>query len=156
MLKFNQIEKLEIAKKLLEEVVESEEFEQLDIHPDLNLYDSIQGIQEVLDNHYPQGYEPPKPVKHLYRVRPWHEKLKNHVFVTLGEVAGTSLIVTALSGCASIACWGISDIDKSIGNPLKPDFAAYSQMYKGLAITSLGVSLGCSVCASVLAKKDDL
>ena len=145
MLKYDQIEKLEIAQEWLEEIVNSPEFSQLDIHPDVTLGDSLQGIEEVLNNHYPFGYEPPKPVKHLYRVRSWQEKLRDHIFVTLGEVAVTSLIVAALSGCVSLACWGLSDIDKSVGNPLKPDFAAASNMYRGLAIASFGLSLGCSV-----------
>ncbi len=154
MLKYDQIEKLEIIQKWLEEIVDSEEFEQLDIYPDVTLGDSLQGVEEVLNDYYPTGYEPPKPVMHLRVARPWHEKLKDHIFVALGEVAGTSLMVAAISGCASLFCWGISDIDKSVGNALKPDFAAHSQMYKGLAIASLGFSLGCTACATAIARGD--
>lgn len=154
MLKYDQVEKLEIMQDWLEEIVNSEEFKELDIYPDVTLGDSLQGVNEVLTNHYPCGYEPPKPVKNLYRVRSWHEKLKDHIFVALGEVASTSLMVAAISGCASLVCWGLSDIDKSVGNALKPDFAAHSQMYKGLAIASLGFSLGCTVCASAIARGD--
>ena len=154
MLKYEQIEKLEIMQDWLEEIVDSEEFKELDIYPDATLGDALFAVDEVVKDHYPSGYEPPKPVKNLYRVRPWHEKLKDHIFVALGEVAGTSLMVAALSGCASLFCWGLSDIDKSVGNALKPDFAAHSQMYKGLAITSLGFSLGCTACASAIARGD--
>ncbi len=151
MLKYDQIEKLEIAQAWIEEIVNSSEFSELDIYPDVTLGDSLQGINEVLSNHYPFGYESPKPALRIERVRLWHEKLKDHIFVTLGEVAVTSLMVAALSGCASLFCWGLSDIDKSAGNVLKPDFAAHSQMYKGLALASLGLSLGCSVATGVMA-----
>lgn len=151
MLKYDQIEKLEIAQQWLEEIVNSPEFSQLNFHPDVTLGDSLQGIEEVLKDHYPCGYLPPKfeSPKEPY-IRSWHEKLRGHIFVLLGEVAVSSLIVAALSGCVSLVCWGLSDIDKSVGNPLKPDFAAASSMYRGLAITSLGLSLGCSVVGGVI------
>ncbi|KAB8313966.1 hypothetical protein SD81_040260 [Tolypothrix campylonemoides VB511288] len=155
MLKYNQIQKLEIAKELIEEVTESPEFSELNIHPDVTLHDSIQGVQEVLKNHYPCGYKPPKlDLSREPYIRSWHEKLSDYIFVGLGNVAGTALIVAALSACISIVGWGASEIKGGMGyKKSAPDFAASSQMYRGLAISSLGLSLCCSVCASVLAKK---
>ena len=96
MLTRSQIERLEIIEQWLEEIAESEEFAELDIHPDVTLGDSLQGVQEVLNAYYPPGYRPPKPTKYLYNVRPWHEKLKNTAFTTLGEISGILVITAAL------------------------------------------------------------
>lgn len=157
MLRYDQIEKLEIIHKWLEEITESEEFAELDIYPDATLEDSLEGVKEVLTNHYPCGYEPPKPVMHIRRVRPWHEKLRDHIFVGLGEVAVTSLLVAAVSGCLSLTLWGASEIKAGMGyKKSAPDFAAQSQMYRGMALASLGLSLGASVGCSVIARAGEM
>jgi hypothetical protein len=150
MLTRSQIERLEIIEQWLEEIAESEEFAELDIHPDVTLGDSLQGVQEVLNAYYPPGYTPPKPTKYLYNVRPWHEKLKNTAFTTLGEISGILVITAALSACTSLFCWGISDTKDAFGYRSKPDFAAQSQAYRGVAIASIGAALGCGVVGSAI------
>lgn len=154
MLTNEQIDRLITIEQWLEEIQDSPEFEALDYHPGLTVGDARQAIADLLDAQKPSNFTPSedKPVMRLYRVRPWHEKLRDRVFVGLGEVAVTSLIVAALNGCAWLTCWGLSDIDKATGNRFKPDFAAQSQMYRGLAIASVGFSLGCSTCASAIAR----
>ena len=152
MLTRSQIERLEIMEQWLEEIVCSEEFTDLDIHPDVTLGDSLQGVQEVLNAYYPPGYTPPKsaPTLHIRTVQPWHEKLKDIAFTTMGEISGILVITAALSGCASLFCWGISDAKDAFGHKQQPDFAAQSQAYRGLALASVGTALGCSVVASVI------
>jgi hypothetical protein len=159
MLNNDQIERLITIEQWLEEIQDSPEFEDLDFYPDLTVGDARQAVAELLDAQKPSNFTTleDKPVMRLYRVRPWHEKLKDHIFVALGEVAVTSLIVAAVSGCASLFCWGVSDIKGGMGyTSPNPDFAAQSQMHKGLAIASVGISLGCSVVAGCVigGKKD--
>ena len=146
------IEKLEIAKKLLEEVSDSENFKNLDYCPDLHLGDALQAIEEVLDAYHPLGYKPRKPTKYLYKVRPWHEKLKDHLFVALGDVSGALVVVAALSACFSVGCWGLSDAKSALGNKKQPDFAAQSQIYRALAIASISTALGLGVIGSSIKK----
>jgi len=149
MLKFNQIEKLEIMQKWLEEIVESEEFKDLDFYPDVTLGDSLQGIEEVLTNYYPSGYTPPrfedeKPVMHLRWVKGWREKLVDG----LSSITITSLLTAAVTASTSIFFWGVSDIDRATGNRLSPDFAQQSHLYRGAAIASLGLFLLSGVAAA--------
>ncbi len=152
MLNRNQIERLEIMEQWLEEIVESEELAELDIYPDVTLGDSLQGVKEILDAYYPEGYTPPKnaPIMHLRVARPWHEKLKSIAFTTLGEISGILVITAALSACASVFCWGVSDTKDAFGYRSKPDFTAQSQAYRGLALASIGAALGCGVIGSVI------
>jgi len=151
-----QIEKLEIIEDWLKEIVESEEFAALDCYPDVTLGDSLQGVQETLNAYYPTGYTPPKnsPTLHIRTVRSWHEKLKDRLFVTLGDISGVLVITAALSACASVFCWGASDVKDAFGYRAKPDFAAQSQIYRGVAIASIGAALGCGVVGSCLSKKE--
>ncbi len=146
------IEKLEIAKKLLLEVEDSEGFKNIDYYPDLHLGDALQAIDELLAEIYPPSYTPPKnaPIKHLYKVRPWYEKLKNITFTTLGDISGVLIITAALSACTSLFCWGVSDAKAAFGHRSSPDFAAQSQAYRGLALASIGAALGCGVVGSVI------
>jgi hypothetical protein len=147
MLTNEQIDRLITIEQWLEEIQDSPEFEDLDLYPDLTLGDARQAIAELLDAQKPSNFSPSedKPVMRLRIARLWHEKLKDRVFVGLGEIAVTSLIVAAVSGCGSLFCWGISDLKAGMGYKSSPDFAAQSQMYRGLAHASLGLSLGCSV-----------
>ncbi len=152
MLTRNQIEKLEIMEQWLEEIVESKELAAFDCHADVTLGDSLQGVQEVLNSYYPDGYTPPKsaPTLHIRTVQPWHEKLKDIAFTTLGEISGVLIITAALSACTSLFCWGVSDTKNAFGYRNKPDFAAQSQAYRGLALASIGAALGCGVVGSVI------
>lgn len=154
MLTRSQIERLEIMEQWLEEIVESKELAAFDCHADVTLGDSLQGVQEVLNAYYPPGYTPPKPTLHIRTVRPWHEKLKDRVFVTLGEISGVLVITSALSACLSLCCWGLSDTKDALGHRQQPDFAAQSQAYRGLALASIGAALGCGVVGSVIANKE--
>jgi hypothetical protein len=146
------IEKLEIARKLLEEVSDSENFNTLDYHPDLHLGDALQAIDELLSEYYPPGYTPLKnaPIMHLRVARPWHEKLKDTTFTALGELSGVLVITAALSACTSLFCWGVSDAKDAFGYRSTPDFAAQSQAYRGLAIASISAALGCGLVGSVI------
>ncbi|WP_414589213.1 hypothetical protein [Scytonema sp. PCC 10023] len=155
MLTHNQIEKLEIMQHWLKEIIDSEEFEEFDLYPDVTLADAHQAVQEILTNYYPPGYRPPKPTKYLYKPRPWHEKVKDRVFVTLGDISGALVVTAMLSACTSLVCWGISDAKKAFGHEQQPDFAAQSELYRGVAIASIGLALGCGVVGSVLANKGD-
>ena len=151
MLSIYDVEKLEIAKKLLQEVSDSEGFKSIDYHPDLHLGDALQAIDELLSEYYPENYTPPETIAEgSCRISPWHEKLKNTAFTTLGEISGILIITAALSGCASLFCWGISDTKDAFGYRAKPDFATQSQAYRGLAIASIGAALGCGVVGSVI------
>lgn len=158
MLKNDQIEKLETAEMLLLEVMKSQEFQELDINPDLTLGDSLQGIQEVLQEFYPDDYVPMSPETEeirqiqivrvrLKRSESWSSKLID----MLSKVAFVSLLTAAVSAGISIFFYGISDIDKSVGNKLKPDFAAVSLGYKGLSIAGFGLFLTAGVSASIIA-----
>jgi hypothetical protein len=146
-----EAEKLEIAKKLLEEVSESEGFKTLDYHPDLHLADALQAIDELLSEYYPEGYVLPETIAEAScHIRPWHEKLKNTASTTLGEISGILVITAALSACTSLFCWGLSGAKDAFGYTARPDFAAQSQIYRGVAIASIGAALGCGVVGSVI------
>jgi len=150
------IEKLKIAKKLLEEVSDSKNFKTLDYHPDLHLGDALQAIDELLSEYYPEGYTPPETISEgSFHIRPWHEKLKNTAFTALGELSGVLVITAALSACTSLFCWGVSDTKAAFGYRTNPNFAAQSQAYRGVAIASISAALGCGVVGSVLANKGD-
>jgi hypothetical protein len=144
------IEKLEIAKKLLKEVEISEGFKTTDYHPDLYLGDALQAIDELLEAYYLEGYTSPKPPKYLYKVRPWHEKLTDRTFLLLSDISGALVISSVFSVCASLTFWGLSDIKAAFGNRQQPDFAAQSQIYRGVALASISTALGCGVVASVI------
>lgn len=150
MLTRTQVEKLEIAENLLEEVLEENVLLGSPAPINKSLNDSLQGVEDILNAYYPEGYTPPKSVKHLRVARPWHEKLKDRMFVTLGDITGLLVIISALSACASLTCWGISDIKGSLGHKQQPDFATLTETYKGLAIASIGAALGCGVVGSVI------
>jgi len=152
MLTRSQIERLEIMEQWLEEIVESEELAAFDCHPDITLGDSLQGIQEILSAYYPPGYTPPKnaPTLHMRIARPWYEKLKDAAFVALGDISGVLVVTAALSACTSLFCWGVSDAKDALGYRTRPDFAAQSQAYRGVAIASIGAALGCGVVGSVI------
>jgi hypothetical protein len=150
MLTRNQVERLEIIEQWLQEIIESDEWIECDIYPDVTLGDSLQGVQEILNAYYPEGYTPPKPTKHIYKVRPWHEKLKNVADAALSEISGVLVITAALSACASVVCWGASDAKDGFGYRDKPDFAAQSQIYRGVALASIGAAFGCGVVGSVI------
>jgi hypothetical protein len=150
------VEKLEIAKKLLLEVEASEGFKNTDYHPDLLLGDAVQAIDELLTEYYPENYTPPDlRINIKSKEKPWHEKLKNTAFTALGELSGVLVITAALSACTSLFCWGISDAKDVLGYRTRPDFAAQSQAYRGLALASIGAALGCGVVGSVLANKGE-
>ncbi len=151
MLNIYEVKKLEIAKKLLEEVSDSERFKTIDYHPDLHLGDALQAIDELLVEYYPEGYTPPQPTRENFcRVR-WYESLRDRISFGFGELATTAFMVAMLSGCGSIMCWGMSDIKAGAGGTkLRPDFAAQSQMYRGLAIGSLGLALGSSIVGNYI------
>ena len=163
MLNDHQVSRLITVEQWLEEIQDSPEFEDLDYHPDLNLSDARQAIAELLDAQKPSNLtstewedfkvQEDNLVMRLYRVSPWYEKLKDRVFVGLGEIALTSLIVAAVSGCGSLFCWGISDLKAGMGYKSSPDFAAQSQMYRGLAHASTALSLGSSVIGGVIGGK---
>lgn len=151
MLSIYEVEKLEIAKRLLEEVSDSEQFKTIDYHPDLHLGDALQAIDELLVEYYPENYTPQPTHKNFCRVR-WYESLRDRISVGFGELATTAFMVAMLSGCGSIICLGMSDIKAGAGGTkIKPDFAAQSQMYRGLAVGSLGLALGSSIVASYIA-----
>jgi hypothetical protein len=135
----------------LEEIAESEELAALDIHPDVTLGDSLQGVQEVLTAYYPEGYTPPKkdPDLCIELTHPW-QKLKNDIFITLSEISGVLIITAALSACTSLFCWGVSDFKGALGYKQQPDFTAQSNLYRGVAIASIGAALGCGVVGSVI------
>ena len=145
-----EIEKLEIAKKLIQEVFDSEGFKATDYYPDLHLGDALQAIDELLEAYYPEGYTPPKPVQYLTKVKSWNLQLKNMVVTALSELSGTLVITAALSICASFTCWGVSDAKAAFGYEQQPDFAAQSQLYRGVALASIGAALGCGVVGSVI------
>ncbi len=151
MLTRTQIEQLEITEKWLEEIIQSDEWLECGIYPDVTLGDSLQGIQEILTAYYPEGYKPPRydSIK-TYTPRPWHEKLRDTTFTTLSDITGLLVIVGALSACTSVICWGISDIKSALGRIQQPDFAAQSQAYRGVATASIGAALGCGVVGSVI------
>ena len=46
--------------------------------------------------------------------------------------------------------WGLSDAKDAFGYRVRPDFAAQSQAYRGVAIASIGAALGCGVVGSVI------
>jgi len=120
MLSFYEVKKLEIAKKLLEEVSDSEGFKTIDYHPDLHLGDALQAIDELLLEYYPEGYTPPETnSENLYSFRLWHEKRSDRISFGFSELITTSLMVAMLSGAFG-------------GNKVHPDFAAHSKMYRGL------------------------
>jgi hypothetical protein len=145
-----EIEKLEIAKKLIQEVSDSEGFKATDYYPDLHLGDALQAIDELLEQYYPEGYTPPKPIKYLRKVKPWNQQLKDTFTTALGDLSGTLVITAALSICASLTCWGISDAKAAFGHRQQPDFAAQSQIYRGVTLVSIGAAFGCGVVGSVL------
>ncbi|MBW4504543.1 MAG: hypothetical protein KME57_34605 [Scytonema hyalinum WJT4-NPBG1] len=147
------IEKLEIARKLLEEVEASEGFKATDYHPDLHLGDALQAIDELLSEYYPENYTPLLKNEHpdlcIELTYPF-QKLKTNIFTTLSEISGVLVITAALSACTSLFCWGVSDAKDAFGYRSTPDFAAQSQAYRGLALASVAAALGCGVVGSVI------
>lgn len=103
---------------------------------------ALQAIDELLSEYYPEGYTPPETISEgLYRIRPWHEKLRDRISIGFGELIATSLMVAMLSSCGSIICWGLSDAKAAFGGKkIQPDFAAQSKMYRGITVASFGLS----------------
>jgi hypothetical protein len=158
MLNYTQVEKLEIARTLVHEVVESSEFLKIDYHPDVTLGDSIQGIDEALQTYYPPTYTPPR-VERCQRVEQISikitpvKRLRWGIADTLQTIALTSLLVAAVSASISVVFWGLSDIDKATGNKLRPDFAAESHLYRGVSIASVGLLFLSGVLAGIVNTK---
>jgi hypothetical protein len=155
MLNYTQVEKLEIARKLVQEVIDSPEFSQMYFHPDVTLGDSIQGIDETLQTYYPDGYIPPRvertpAIERIsIKITPI-KRLRWGLADMLASIALGSLLAAAISGSLSVFFWGISDIDKATGNKLSPDFAAQSHLYRGAAIASVGMVLLSGVLGGVV------
>lgn len=152
MLTRTQAEKLEIASKLLEEVIESE------IDTEIPLEDAQNIIDELLAEYYPDGYVPPKktPIRIKFVPRPRYEKLQDRFFLIASDIGGTALLVSFVSACISFTCWGLSDLKGGMGYKSQPDFAASQKAYQGLAVASLGITLTASTIAAVLGEKKDV
>jgi hypothetical protein len=157
MLNYTQAEKLEIARTLVHEVIESPEFLEGDYHPDVTLGDSIQGIDEALQTYYPDGYTPPRGCKRVQTTPmkiPPIKRLRWGLADMLAALALTSILAAAVSASISVVFWGLSDIDKATGNKFRPDFAAESHLYRGVSITAVGVLFLSGVLAGIVNTKE--
>jgi hypothetical protein len=156
MLNSTQAEKLEIARILVHEVIESPEFLESDYHPDVTLGDSIQGIDDALQTYYPDGYTPPRGCKKVQtipmKIHPI-KRLRWGLADTLQTIALTSILAAVVSASISVVFWGLSDIDKATGNKLRPDFAAESHLYRGVSIASVGLLFLSGVLAGIVNTK---
>lgn len=148
-----EIEKLEIAKKL---IIEVENSPTLMYVYDNSVRDVLTNarfdIQNVLNSQYPNDYRPEMVVE-LKKVKPPTKKMKNFFSYMVGEVVTALVITSFLSGCASVICWGISEMKSGYGDKTTPDFIAQSQIYKGLAITTLGSAFALGAICSVAQDK---
>ncbi|MEA5504791.1 hypothetical protein VB735_17070 [Halotia wernerae UHCC 0503] len=170
MLNPNQKRKLEAIDRWLREILDSEEFRQLDYYPDLTLGDAIQAVGELLDEHEPSDYKPTnftksewhsyleqKPIMHIRRVIPWREKIRSLILDAASEVAIMSLLTTSFMVVGSIFCHGVDRIERSRNEEYQPTWANNALVVEGSAIASIAVFLGASLTAACLAgdNKDD-
>jgi hypothetical protein len=58
MLNQNQLRRLEAIDRWLREILDSEEFRQIEYYPDVTLGDAIQAVGELLDEHEHYDYKP--------------------------------------------------------------------------------------------------
>ncbi len=156
MLTFNQKERLEIAEQWLREIKESPEFKDFEYHPDVALGDCLQGLNELIDEVYEQGYQPwqpPKPeekaaivahIKHENRFRPLHA-LRDFA---LG-VGVPAIFASGFLALSSFVCMGVSDMDKATGDRMMPtvDWMAASDFLMGATGASLAVGGICILTA---------
>lgn len=147
MLTLNQVEKLEIVKGWLEEIRDSEELQELDYDPDITIGDAVQAVKEVLREYYPDGYEPPlpvKPVMHLRRVRTFAVGL-------LSEAAVTSLLISGFLGIGALFSWGMTEVNRTRVDVMGDvDWEMTTDACKGGAVSAFAVFLGCSLSAGCI------
>jgi hypothetical protein len=170
MLNQNQLRRLEAIDRWLIEIRDSEEFKQLEYSPDVMLGDAIQAVGELLDEHdhcdsKPLNFTDPewhsyleqKPVMHIRRVIPWHEKINSFILDGASEVAIMSLLTTGFMVVGTIFCHGVDRIEESRGDQYQPTWIYNAKIFEGSAIASIAVFLGASLTGACVAgdKNDD-
>lgn len=151
MLSIYEIEKVEIAKKLLQEV--EAQLKADEISKSILLGDAINACDEVLQEDLPEGYTPPNK-------EDWYspgsiEKLLpaptmgDRIVEALSRVAGSTIICAGLSACLSLGCWGVSEFKAASNDYHQPNFAAQSRSYLGLTAIFGSITSGCIVLIAV-------
>ncbi len=167
MLKFEQKEKLEIVEQYLRSIKESPEFKSFEYYPDVTLGDCLQGLNDLIDEVYEQGYQPWQPptpeqkaeivarIKHENRFRP----LRVLRDVALG-VGVPAIFASGFLALSSFFCMGVSGMDKATNDRLSPqiDWMASGDFFRGAAGASLavgGISILTAVASELEASRHD-